>query len=156
MIMSNAHAPKLSRRRGHPPLRAFAVRIVTTLPLCALALGGCVSDRDRVRDKTYVAMLNADLRSLRNRQEAHFVDSARYASQIEQLRAYGPAHTTQVTILEGSATGWAAKATHDSLPDRSCVVSFRLSGSRPAKPIATDKNGLTATEDGQVVCDTIP
>jgi hypothetical protein len=93
------------------------------------------------------------LRRLTGEQEAYFVANRVYAASLDSLRgnrAASPARSSgiQIKILAGNAHGWAASATHPTLPRKSCVI---VVGKPNVDPLTL--GGRRATPRGAVVCD---
>lgn len=82
------------------------------------------------REKAYVAAMRSDLRNLVVNEEAYFSDHSTYASDLAQMAGYRPSTGVTVTITAGSDKGWAASATHTSLPKGTCSIFVGL----PAPP----------------------
>ena len=95
------------------------------------------------REKSYFAAMKSDLRNLATAEESYFQANNTYYSGAIPDPAIGFAPSPGVTIsLSGvSQSGWAAAATHSSVPGKQCAVYF---GSTAAPP--------PATVEGQVAC----
>lgn len=98
----------------------------------ASRLGDLVRDQDlyRVRHDRYAATL---------------VDLIDAGMRVES----GAAVT--VTVLDATASGWAAEGRHDDFPERSCVVY-----GGEVSPLPETAGGRTPSEAGVPVCDPPP
>jgi hypothetical protein len=85
---------------------------------------------ESVREKAYVAAMRSDLRNLVVNEEAYFSDHSTYASNLAQMPGFSPTTGVAVTITAGTDKGWAASATHASLPKGTCSIFVGL----PAPP----------------------
>jgi hypothetical protein len=94
--------------------------------------------------------LKGALRSVAAAQERYYAANRRYAMSLDRL-GVRPESGVRVDILGASATGWQARATHQSQPGRSCVV-FVGSLERVEAP-RTDGDREMAGEEGVPLCD---
>jgi hypothetical protein len=109
---------------------------------------------DETPDQTLVryalTMMPTNLTQLAISQDAYRKVQYTYARRIEPMALqYGWAPGVRVKMLFASSDGWAAEATYDLLPGRSCVI---WGGKVPKLPVtAADK--LPAEDEGVPVCD---
>ena len=83
-------------------------------------------------------------------QEAYRKTQYTYSRRVEPMALqYGWEPGIRVRMLFASSEGWAAEATYDLLPGRSCVI---WSGEVPKQP-ATAAQGRESPKDGVPVCD---
>ena len=96
------------------------------------------------RTSAYRVAMRSDLKNLASQQEIFFSDNGTYSSGHQDL-AFVPSNGVHVTV-HASAEGWAARATHEALPDsEACAMYY---GSAPP-------NGIDDLEDagpGEHVC----
>ena len=106
------------------------------------------------RRRLYAAMAE-DLKQLVTAQERWFADHAEYAKTFERGAVRGvritPSPGVTLTLVYVTKNAWAARATHDWLAGRSCVL---IVGAVPAsrRPATTDERKSPARE-GVAVCD---
>lgn len=94
-----------------------------------------------VRAKGYVALMKSDLRNLVVNQEAYFSDHTTYARGLAQIAGYSSSAGVTVTITAGSDKGWAASATHDSLPNGRCLIFVGIPAPPPPDSSAVPQEG---------------
>ena len=73
-----------------------------------------------VKEKAYIASMQADLRTLATVEEAYFSDWVTYSSTTTNLNFLASAGNT-VTITSANATGWSATATN-TLSSKVCGI----------------------------------
>ena len=93
-----------------------------------------------------IATLTSDLRTLVNVQSMHEAIEGTFASQLASLEFAESAGVT-VRLIEASASGFSAEATHPSMPNGSCVVYVG-----DVAPPST-RGGTVATAAATPVCD---
>jgi len=93
-----------------------------------------------------VAAMTSDLRTLVNVQMMYQVLEGSFAGQFAALE-FSPSNGVSIRIIEASADGFSAEATHPSLPNWSCVV-FVGSVTAP-----TTLGGLKAASARTPFCD---
>lgn len=69
-----------------------------------------------------IASLKADLRMLAERQDEHFKTHGRYTTDLSALHLSVNSHTTTVTVLAATPSGWSARATY--LDRTRCSIYF--------------------------------
>jgi type IV pilus assembly protein PilA len=92
------------------------------------------------KQKAYVAQMKSDLKNLATAEEAFFYDSAFYTTSQPSLNNYRTSTGVTMNILEATAQGWSARASH-AQTTRQCVL---YSGA--ATPVAP------ATFEGKITC----
>lgn len=109
------------------------VEVLAVLAIIALLASIMVPRYAEKREQTYVATMRSDLRNLASAQETYYrVDGAYgYASDKNDLTFTESAGVT-VMILEASATGWSARATHASTSWSCAVYIGDAAGVEPA------------------------
>jgi hypothetical protein len=94
--------------------------------------------------------MKVDLRNLVHSQDFYFATQGVYARRTEPLALQYLWHPgVRVTVLAADARSWSAKATHDKLPGKSCVIWFGSVTQRPATDAEHRKEGRA----GVPVCD---
>jgi hypothetical protein len=117
-------------------------------------IGASVLYGDETPDQTLVryamTMMPTNLTQLAISQDAYRKVQYTYARRIEPMALqYGWEPGVRVKMLFANSEGWAAEATYDLLPGRSCVI---WGGTVPKLPVtATDK--IEAEDEGVPVCD---
>jgi type IV pilus assembly protein PilA len=92
------------------------------------------------KGKAYAASLRGDLHNLATVQEEHFFDAASYSTSLTTLK-FVPSPSVNLTIVEATATGWSAKATHQAAAPILCAIYY--GDAAPVPP---------ATREGEVAC----
>ena len=95
-----------------------------------------------------IELMQSDLRALTMQQESWGHANQAYATTLTALHAVASAGV-RLELLQPTATGWSARATHDALDGASCVV---YSGD-VAKVPTTQRTGKRPELAGTVVCD---
>ena len=100
--------------------------------------------------------MKQDLRSLFTAMEVYFMDHATYGRVLGS-----PGDTTKVqvqpsegvtlTLVYVTRNTWTARAVHDWLPGRSCVLA--VGAIPPSRTIRTTRDRLTSMSDAEVACD---
>jgi hypothetical protein len=96
-----------------------------------------------------IEMMEYDLRALTMQQESWEHAHQAFATNLSALHAVASAGV-KLELLQPTATGWSARATHEALAGASCVV---FSGQVASLP-KTQRIGKVAEFPGTVVCDT--
>jgi hypothetical protein len=95
-----------------------------------------------------VGAMKMDLRRLVSANEVYHAKNGRYTASLMALQGYRASVGVTVTIMQASSTGWAAEATAQNLPGKSCVV-FIGSVAPPPATMFDKRSGAEAV----VVCD---
>jgi type IV pilus assembly protein PilA len=134
----SVEAPHMSRPSGFTLIELLVVVLIIGV-LAAIAVPRFTS----AKTKTYVTTMKTDLRNLVTSQEAYLAETGSYYDGVVPAPALGFTSSAgvTVTIMDVSAGGWAATATHVATPDWTCAVFV---GS--ATPVAP------ATESGRIAC----
>jgi len=93
-------------------------------------------------------MMKSDLRALTMQQESWQHANQDYATSLTALHAIASAGV-RLELLQSTARGWSARATHDALTGASCVVYSGVVAKLPA----TERTGKRPEFPGTVVCD---
>jgi hypothetical protein len=133
---SRAPRPQTSTRSSRPPLAEPAPPPADT--------GSALDVLDpRV-------LMKVDLRNLVHSQETYLKMQGTYARRPETLALQYAWHRhVQVKILSADGESWAARATHERFPGKSCVIWFGPVSQRPR----TDAQHRTGDRTGVPVCD---
>ena len=105
---------------------------------------------DQTLARYAMTIMPTSLMQLAISQDAYRKVQYTYARRIEPMALqYGWEPGVRVRMLFANSEGWAAEATYDLLPGRSCVI---WGGTVPQRPVtATDK--IEADDEGVPVCD---
>lgn len=93
------------------------------------------------KGRAYAASLRGDLHNLATAEEAYFFQSASYTADTTLL-AFRTTNGVQVTIVEATAGGWAAIATHPLSYPLTCALYNGNIGTPPAP----------STSEGVIAC----
>ncbi len=96
------------------------------------------------KGKAYVASMKSDLKNFASAQESFYYDNGIYyngAVPNTAVIAFGPSSGVTITITAGDVSGWAATATHGTVPGTTC--SIYVGGAAPPAP---------ATIEGSPAC----
>ncbi len=97
----------------------------------------------RIRDmkrRAFVATLVTDLRNLAATQEQYWADALSYTSDFSTLR-YTHSEQVTVTIVQATANGWSATATHHDVAITCAVFYGSATPVAPAFQLATIECG---------------
>jgi predicted Zn-dependent protease len=129
---------------------AFTVGSLLALTLGGAGSLGAQSSAAAAWQATPASVLKGALRSVAAAQERYRAANGTYATSLDRL-GVRPESGVRVDILGASATGWQAKATHQTQRGRSCVVFVGALESVEAP--RTDGDGEMAGEEGIPLCD---
>lgn len=92
------------------------------------------------KGKAYVASMKSDLRNLATAQESYYYDHNTYTPDISLL-GFSPTPGDAISIVEATAGGWSAKATHAQAPVAACAIY-----------VGTAQALSPATTEGKITC----
>ena len=101
---------------------------------------------DVQQEQAYLAAMHSDLRNLAPKQEIYYADHFTYTDDFGRL-GFVSNSGVEVSVFTATASGWAAVATHISLPGRGC--GLRYGG---VQTIQTPGGQVVETY-GEIVCD---
>ena len=105
-----------SRTRGFTLIELLIVVVIIGI-LAAIA----VPKFQATMGKAHAAALRSDLRNLASAQEAYFFENSLYAVDTAQL-TFRASRGVQLTIVEGTGSGWSAIATHPQSFPLTCAL----------------------------------
>lgn len=126
----------MSTRRGFTLIELLIVVVIIGI-LAAIAIPKFKSTKGRA----YAASIRGDLHNLATAEEAYFFQTASYTTDTTRL-VYRTTNGVQVTIIEATAGGWAAIATHPLSYPLTCALYNGIIASPPAP----------ATSEGVIAC----
>lgn len=103
-------------RRGFTLIELLIVVVIIGI-LAAIAIPKFQS----TKGKANAAALKSDLRNMATAQEAYFYDHAAYANS-SSLLSYKNSPGVVLTIIEATASGWSARATHPASFPLTCAL----------------------------------
>jgi prepilin-type N-terminal cleavage/methylation domain-containing protein len=125
------------RRRGFTLIEMLVVIVVLGI-LATLAIPRFMNARAQAFEATAIS----DLRNVAMVQEMHIRQAGSYAADMAFLD-FDPSASVEIEITQATASGWAARASHTSLPARSCGIFVGD---------ADPTGGAPATSPGQIAC----
>jgi prepilin-type N-terminal cleavage/methylation domain-containing protein len=100
-----------TRRSGFTLIELLIVVVIIGI-LAAIA----IPKFQATKGKASFASMKSDLRNLTTSEESYFYDRSKYSNQLDSVN-FTPSHGNTLTIVEATATGWAATSTNpDSYP----------------------------------------
>lgn len=105
-----------SRTRGFTLIELLIVVVIIGI-LAAMA----VPKFQATKGKANAAALRSDLRNLASAQEAYFFENSLYAVDTARL-TFRASRGVQLTIVEGTGSGWSAIATHPQSFPLTCAL----------------------------------
>ena len=126
----------MSTRRGFTLIELLIVVVIIGI-LAAIAIPKFKTTKGRA----YAASIRGDLHNLATAEEAYFFQTASYTADTTRL-VYRTTNGVQVTIVEATAGGWAAIATHPLSYPLTCALYNGIIATPPAP----------ATSEGVIAC----
>jgi prepilin-type N-terminal cleavage/methylation domain-containing protein len=123
--------PSPSRRPAGFTLIELLVVVVIIGILAAIAIPRFAN----TKGKGYAASLKSDLHNLATVQEGYFYDKQAYAGTLPALE-FVPSPGVKLTIVEATATGWSAEATHQAAAPILCAIYY--GSAAPVAPAITE------------------
>jgi prepilin-type N-terminal cleavage/methylation domain-containing protein len=75
------------------------------------------------KGKAFVATMKTDLRNLATAEESYYYSNSTYAADLSAL-SFEPSAGVTISVVEATAAGWSARATHPQASATSCAVFF--------------------------------
>lgn len=92
--------------------------------------------------------MRRELRGLAEAESAYHASKSKYSRDVITV-GYRPVPTVQITLLDATERGWAARATTSTLPGKSCVVYL----GRPKQAPRTAADHAHPDAEREVACD---
>jgi prepilin-type N-terminal cleavage/methylation domain-containing protein len=115
-------------KRGFTLIELLIVVVIIGI-IAAIAIPKFAS----TKGKANYAAMKSDLHNLTTAQESFFYDSSSYTNNLDRLQFRG-SKGDSIVVVEATATGWAATATHEQSYPRFCALFI---GTATAVPPAT-------------------
>jgi prepilin-type N-terminal cleavage/methylation domain-containing protein len=128
-------SPSRTARRGFTLIELLIVVVIIGI-LAAIAIPKFAN----TKGKANFAAMKSDLRNLTTAQESFFYDNSRYTTRLDSLQFTG-SRGDSLVVVEATATGWAATATHPESYPHFCAMF-----------IGTAAAVAPATASGVVAC----
>jgi hypothetical protein len=132
--------------RRPAPQRGDTARVPASAPTAVVV--DTTSALDAVNP---VVQMRVDLRKLALAQTAYFGTQGTYSRRVETLPLqFGWQRGVSVTLIYADHRSWSARATHEALPGKSCVVWFGKPLRRPtteAQQMVPQRAGVPACDD---------
>lgn len=124
-------------RHGFSLIELLLIMVVIGI-LAAIA----IARYDNMREQAFRSTMVSDLKNLSSQQEIYYSEHFGYADDLGNLDFVESGGVT-VQITEGTNMGWAARATHQSIPGEQCGLYHGN---------ATAANGVPASEPSLIEC----
>lgn len=89
-----------------------------------------------MKERAFVASVQADLRNLSSAQELYYANQSQYTTDINALN-FSSSDGVTVSVNQATLQGWAATATHDGLTARQCGIYYGTASAAQAVPATT-------------------
>lgn len=130
-----------SRRRG--AAAGFTlIEVLISLVVVALLAAIAMPRLSATKGRSFMATMRADLRNFAAYEESYFYDAAVYTPDLTELESRGFRRSggVAITIVEATASGWAATADHPLVAEQCALF---IGSAAPAGP---------AVDEGEVAC----
>ena len=107
----------MRNRKGFTLIELLIVVVIIGI-LAAIA----IPKFSATREKAYRSSMMADLRNMASQQELYYSDNYTYSTSTGDLGIV-PSKGVTLDITNGTATGWAAEATHEGLTGEVCSTA---------------------------------
>ena len=128
-------SPSRTARRGFTLIELLIVVVIIGI-LAAIAIPKFAN----TKGKANFAAMKSDLRNLTTAEESFFYDYSRYTTRLDSMQFAG-SHGDALVVVEATATGWSATATHPESYPHFCAMF-----------IGTASAVAPATASGVVAC----
>ena len=122
--------------------RAFTlIELLIVVVIIGIIASIAIPKFQNTKGKANAASLRADLRNLASAQEAYFFEKSMFSTDTTLLKM-NTSPGVVLTIIEATAAGWSAKATHPNSYPMTCAIYGGKVGALPSP----------ATTEGLVAC----
>lgn len=125
------------RQGGFSLIELLLIMVVIGI-LAAIA----IARYDNMRERAFRSTMVSDLKNLSNQQAIYYSQNFTYTAD-EGAMEFVESRAVNVEITEATLTGWAAQATHESIPGEQCGVYHGG---------ASAANGAPASEPSLIEC----
>jgi prepilin-type N-terminal cleavage/methylation domain-containing protein len=120
------------------PLGFTLIELLIVVVIVGVLAAIAVPKFQNTKGKANAAALRSDLRNLASAQESYFAEHSAYSANTLQLQV-DVSSGVFLTIMNASAGGWSAKATHPQSYPLTCAI---FSGTVSSHPYPTDPEGV--------------
>ena len=110
------------RRRGDGGFTLIELLIVVVIIGILAAIA--IPKFSGTKGKAYVASMKSDLKNFASAQESYYYDNGIYYTGAvpNATIPFEPSSGISITITAGDVSGWAATATHGTVPGTTCAI----------------------------------
>jgi prepilin-type N-terminal cleavage/methylation domain-containing protein len=126
------------------PRRGFTlIELLIVMVIIAILATIGISRFWAAKDRSLLASITSDLRTMAAEQEVYFEKNLSYAAAVTDLVDFTPSPGVAITITYAMTDGWAAYGKHGSLASGQCGI---FTGNAPSAA------GAPATKQGVIAC----
>lgn len=115
-------APAASARDVRNTSRGFTlIELLIVVVIIGILAAIAIPKFQNTKGKANAAAMKTDLRNLSTAEEAYFFENSAYTSNISDL-SYRSSPGVVLTIVDATASGWSAKATHPAASPLTCAL----------------------------------
>lgn len=130
----HAFSPKHRRPSVFRAQRGFTlIELLIVVVIIGILATIAIPKFAATRGKAFYATMRSDLHNLTTAEEGYFYDRAIYSNSLDSVKFWGT-RGDNIVIVEATATGWSATATHQLSYPKFCALFM---GSAAPVPPAT-------------------